>query len=56
MGEGDGESSKEKPWCGLQMERFGVPNFIGLKRMVLANGRCGSNASWTKDYAYPSKT
>jgi hypothetical protein len=56
MVEGDGESSKEKLWCGLRMELFGVLNSIGLKPMGSANGRCGSNASWTKDYAYTSKT
>lgn len=55
MGEGDGGNSKEKPWCGLRMEPFGAPNFIGLKHMELAKGRCGSNASWTKDYAYTRK-
>ena len=56
MGEGDGGNSKEKPWCGLRMELSGAPNSIGLKPMASANGRCGSNASWTKDYVYTSKT
>jgi hypothetical protein len=55
-GEDDGESSKEKRWCVLRMELSVEPNFTGLKRMALANGKCGSNASWTKDYAYPRKT
>ena len=55
-GRGRWRKLKGKTLVRLQMERFDVPNFIGLKRMALASGRCGSNASWTKDYAYPSKT
>ena len=33
-----------------------APNSIGLKPTASANGKCESNVSWTKDYAYPSKT
>jgi hypothetical protein len=56
MVEGAGESSKEKLWCGLWMELSGALNSIGLKPMESANGKCGSNVSWTKAYAYTSET
>src|SRR5262245_39970297 len=53
--EDDGGNSKARLWCVLLTEPPGAPNSIGLKPTASANGKCGSNASWTKDYAYPSK-
>ena len=55
-GRGRWRKLKGKALVCLADKTVGTPNFTGLRHMGLANGKCGSNVSWTKDYAYPSKT